>query len=243
MVTIHVRSLFQWHKGFALLLASLLFAIVSPAEAARKTPARRHPTAESSPRLEVTGPALDVPLYSPQERIDSLEERVKKLEAETDELRQTQLDSNIRIHDFSGIVYLKGGLELLFPQQSTFTYATDSGLGVTFGGGAYLTHDHVVDVSFQWDVHLAAALRYRYEIHSPKNFFSWGPTGGVRAKIASVRPFDNFVQPTEVIQSVFMMAGAFASLTIPGGQIFFEVVYSFNTQRMIVATTGLQLFL
>jgi hypothetical protein len=242
MVTIGNRSSFTVCKGFALLLASLVFLTPETAGARvrMRKPAGLAQELGAPPQNQSFAPKIPT---ASEERMKALEERVQSLESEVDELRETQVHSNIKISDFTGNIYLRFGLELVLPQQSSFTQATDSGLGLAFGGGGYLTHDHVIDFGLLWDVHLAASARYRYELHSNRNFFSWGPTAGIRLKVADLRPFDNFLQPTEVVQSVFLLAGAFASCTIPGGQIFFELTYNFNGQKMIVGTTSLHLFL
>jgi len=182
---------------------------------------------------------------------DPLTERVKKLEEDLEKLdlkvglleEKSQIIASRTQISYSNAWYLRTGLNLLFPRSSTFTYSTDTGLGLFVGGGKYLNKNLVLDSSFDWNLYPALSLRVRYEWRNEKQTLNLGPVFGMKVRLAKQRPLDNFIDSKEELQGFMALGGVGAGFPLGLSIVQTEILAELNKQLVISASLGIHFFL
>ncbi|NBX93370.1 MAG: hypothetical protein EBQ85_09095 [Proteobacteria bacterium] len=181
---------------------------------------------------------------SAEENIKKLESRIEQLETKVDLLSErSNLLAERTLIAFLNASYLKTGFNILFPRGSTFSFPTDTGLGVFVGGGHYFGRNHVVDGSFDWDLYPSLTLRYRYEWRNDNATLNLGPIVGVKIKLANQKPLDNFLDNRESLQSFYGVVGLGAGFPLGLSVVHSELLALFNQQLVIVASLGIHFFI
>lgn len=179
-----------------------------------------------------------------EERVRTLEDAVDKLDLQLGLLNErSNVIAGRTLVSYLDTTYLQTGLHLLFPRGSSFSYSTDTGLGVFAGVGHYFGRNHVVDLSFDWDLYPAATIQYRYEWRNKNQTINFGPILGAKFKLASQRPLDSYIDAREDLKSIYGIAGVGAGLPIGFSVVQTEILAFFNRQLFIVASLGLHFFL
>jgi hypothetical protein len=179
-----------------------------------------------------------------EDRIRALEEAVEKLDVRLGLLneRSNVIAGRTQI-SYLDATYVKTGFHVLFPRGSTFNFSTDTGLGVFAGVGHYFGRNHVVDISLDWDLFPAATVQYRYEWRNTNQTINIGPIVGVKTKLATQRPLDNYLDARENLKSIYGVVGVGAGLPVGLSLVQTEILAYFNRQLFIVASLGLHFFL
>jgi hypothetical protein len=179
-----------------------------------------------------------------EDRIRALEEAVEKLDVRLGLLneRSNVIAGRTQI-SYLDATYVKTGFHVLFPRGSTFNYPTDTGLGVFAGVGHYFGRNHVVDVSLDWDLFPAATVQYRYEWRNKDQTINIGPIVGVKTKLATQRPLDNYLDARENLKSIYGVVGVGAGFPVGLSLVQTEILAYFNRQLFIVGSLGLHFFL
>lgn len=179
-----------------------------------------------------------------EERLRALEEAVEKLDVRLGLLneRSNIIAGRTQI-SYLDATYVKTGFHALFPRGSTFSFPTDTGLGVFAGVGHYFGRNHAVDVSLDWDLYPAVTLQYRYEWRNKDQTINIGPIVGVKTKLATQRPLDNYLDARENLKSIYGVAGVGAGFPVGLSLVQTEILAYFNRQLFIVGSLGLHFFL
>lgn len=179
-----------------------------------------------------------------EKRIKTLEEEVEKLDVKIGILseRSNLLAERTQI-SFLNANYLRTGMTLIFPRGSTFSFPTDTGLGVFVGGGHYFGRSHVVDGSFDWDLYPALTLRYRYEWRNTNATLNMGPIIGVKAKLSNQKPLDKYLDSREELKAIYGVVGLGAGFPLGLSLVQTEILAFFNQQLFINASLGIHFFL
>lgn len=179
-----------------------------------------------------------------EQRLKALEEAVEKLDVKLGLLSEkSNVIAGRTVISYLDAFYIRTGLNLLFPRGSTFSFPTDTGLGVHFGAGKYWGRHHVVDAGFDWDLYPALSVRYRYEWRNNQATVNLGPVIGFKARIARQRPLDNYLDSREELKPIYGVAGLSAGFPLGLSVMQTEVLAFFNHQLFIVASLGLHFFL
>lgn len=181
----------------------------------------------------------------------SLDERVKKIEEDLEKLdfkvglleEKSQVIAGKTQIAYTNAWYFRTGLNLLFPRGSTFTYATDTGLGVFVGVGKYLERNFVFDSTFDWNLYPAISLRFRYEWKNEKQTLNLGPVLGMKLRLAKQRPLDNFIDSREELRGILLQGGLGAGFPLGLSVVQTELLAEFNRQFFVVASLGIHFFL
>lgn len=190
-------------------------------------------------------------LFSVVGSAQSLDERVKKIEADLEKLdfkvglleEKSQVIAGRTQIAYTNAWYFRTGLNLLFPRGSTFTYATDTGLGVFVGAGKYLERNFVFDSTFDWNLYPALSVRFRYEWKNEKQTLNMGPILGMKLRLSKQRPLDNFIDSREELRGILLQGGLGAGFPLGLSVVQTEILAEFNRQFFVVASLGLHFFL
>lgn len=183
-------------------------------------------------------------LGSTQAKIKALEEKMKNLEKKIEILSERSsllVDKNIGTYQDRS--YFRTGLNLIFPRGSTFSYSTDTGIGVYAGFGHYLKENHIVEAGLDWDLYPALNLRYRWEWQNKSNTLHLGPVVGVKFRLAHQKPLDNYLDSREDLQGAYGIFGFSAGHPLGFSMVQTEVLAFFNRQFFVVASFGLHFFI
>lgn len=178
-------------------------------------------------------------------RLHSVELSLEHLEAEL-EILKTQNTMVIQATQLSFLnsTYFRANLALVLPRPESFPSGSDTGLGFGIGGGRYLGRHHVFDFSLSWDLYIAAAVRYRYEIHTTRSGLTIGPVLGYKFRLLDVDPFDRFITNPDELRPSFWLAGLFLGMPMSAGAMMsVEFSYHFNGQNLIFLNAGISFFL
>lgn len=219
-----------------MVLALLFLMTAFEAHAEKRRPAQ----SGSASKNVSTGSGPDF-----NERLQSLEQTVERLEAELEILR-TQSTMVIRSTQLSFLnaTYIKTGLSLVLPRASTFNFFTDTGLGLSGGIGQYLGRNNVLELGIDWDVFLGLTFRYRYEFHTSLTGLSYGPVIGYKTRIADLDPFDHFLdRDGEIRKSFWLLGGYFGVPVGAGAMVSMELTYHANSQQLVFINVNFQFFM
>jgi hypothetical protein len=139
--------------------------------------------------------------------------------------------------------YAKMGLSLLLPRRRTFSFNTDTGLGLFIGMGQYFGRNHVADLSLDWDIYPSLTVRYRYEFHQASPAITYGPVIGYKIKAASMKPLDNFIEDADSLKTSFFLLGMIVGIPMNRALVTMEFLFLTNQQSFLVMNTGIHLFL
>jgi len=179
-----------------------------------------------------------------ENRIRSLEEAVEKLDVRLGLLSErSNLIAGRTLVSYLDATYLQTGVHLLFPRGSSFSYSTDTGLGIYAGLGRYFGRNHAVDVNLDWDFFPAATVQYRYEWRNQNQTINLGPIVGVKLKLANQKPLDNYLDSREDLKSIYGVVGVGAGLPVGVSIVQTQILAFFNKQLFVVASLGLNFFL
>lgn len=196
------------------------------------------------PNWVFSEPAKQKSDVSVEQRIRSLEEAVEKLDLRLGVLSEkSNLIAGRTVISYLDAVYLRTGLNLLFPRRSTFSFPTDTGLGMYVGAGKYFGRNHVLDGGLDWDFYPAVSLRYRYEWRNQQGTVNVGPVAGLKVRLAQQRPLDNYLDSREELKAVYGVVGISAGFPLGLSVLQSEVLAFFNQQLFVVASMGLHFFL
>jgi len=219
---------------FFLLFGNLAWIATSNSALAKG--ARR--PAQSPANAALTGEVTDL-----KTRLSTLEKSVQELDSEIEVIKaQSKMMIQRTSLGFLNQTYLKGGFSLLLPRSRTFDFNTDTGLGLFAGIGQYFGRNHVIDLSFEWDIYPSLSVRYRYEIHRESPALSFGPVVGYKVRAVDARPLDNFLARPEEVSTSFFILGGIASFHMNRSVVFLELVYLFNRQAFLTANAGVHFF-
>lgn len=175
------------------------------------------------------------------ERIEAIQSQLDKLGAEINRLAQSVPNSN-SFARYTNSFFFKAGLELLVPRQRSLPFAADTGLGFFIGVGQYFGEHHVAEFGAEWDFYPSLSLRYRYEMHFNSPGVAVGPVIGYKVKVASVNPWDNFVDDPSEIKNSFFFAGLLIGFPLNGALAAIELLYMVNQQNWICTNFGAHIF-
>lgn len=177
------------------------------------------------------------------DRVSGLEDRVEKLE---DELEIIKAQSRLLIKHTTlsqmDAFYLKAALSILVPRESSFGFHTDTGLGAHLGAGKYLGRIHVLELTADWDFYPALSFRYRIEYHNTNPSLTLAPVIGIKQKIASIRPFDNFLADPSAVKGTFAIVGLLLGVPLGKSVLAMETDALFNGQFTLTMTVGINFF-
>lgn len=179
-----------------------------------------------------------------ENRVRNLEEAIEKLDVRLGLLSErSNLIAGRTLISYLDATYLQTGLHLIFPRGSTFSYSTDTGLGLYAGIGHYFGRNHALDINLDWDFYPAATLQYRYELRNQNQTINFGPIIGAKIKLANQRPLDNYLDSREGLKSVYGVVGVAAGLPVGLSVVQTQILALFNHQLFIIASLGLNFFL
>lgn len=178
-----------------------------------------------------------------EKRLSDLEESIDRIEAELDVMRsQSKMVISQTQLSFLNRFYVKSGLGIILPRSRTFSQKTDTGLGAFFGIGQYFGRHSVGDIAFEWDIYPSLSVRYRFELHPETPKFTFGPLLGYKIRIASVGPWDNFIDSAESLKDSYAFFGAIIGFPMANSLLSLEFTYLFNDQTFLVMNVGIHLF-
>lgn len=190
------------------------------------------------PASEPEGPREGV-----AERVNALEEKVDRLE---DELEIMKAQSRLLIKhttlSYLNAFYAKAGLSIVLPRETSFGFNTDTGLGAHLGLGKYFGRIHAFELMLDWDFYPSVTFRYRIEYHNTSPTLTIAPVIGIKQKIASIRPFDNFLAQPDAVKSTFGVAGLYLGVPLARSVLSMEMNALFNGQFTLTMTAGLAFF-
>jgi hypothetical protein len=211
---------------------------IPSAEAAARVKARKpSQEAQETAQIKESVSHLETKVSNMENSVDKLSSEVSVLEA------RAKMISDATNIDFLNATYLKAGLALLVPRPSTFAFNTNAGLGAFVGVGQYLGRNHILDISFDWDVYPALSFRYRYEFHESIPLFNWGPVLGYKVQAAAAPGFDQFLANPSAVNSSFFYLGGMLSVPLNQSLATLEILYWVNGQAFVVTNFGLHFFL
>lgn len=208
------------------------------------TETAREPTVASdkAPIVEV-GSNLRQELQELQSKYITLQESLDRLDAEFDILReQSRLTIQRTNIGFRNQLYLRLGTAIVIPRPRTFNFQTDTGIGVFLGIGKYFGKQHVLELSLDWDLYPAATFRYHYQFQSSLPAFVWGPMLGIKSKIASMSPPDNFLADPGAVKSTFWCVGGLVGFPIARSIVSIEFLYLTNQQSLFLSNLAFHFF-
>jgi hypothetical protein len=177
-------------------------------------------------------------------KIQSQDEQIGRLRAEVDTLRvQPHKDSVPALFFVSNQTYIKTGFTMIYPRDLTLNFATDDGLGAYVGVGQYIGRNHVIELSFDYDIYPALTIRYRFEIHPTSPPIAISPIIGYKIKLLNLAPLDDYLQKPDAVNSSFGVFGLGLGLPIAGSIFNVEFVYLLNSQAFLLMNLGIQFFI
>lgn len=183
-------------------------------------------------------------LTSVQKRLKTLEDGLERLESDLEVMKaQSRILIQRTTVGFLNATYLKAGLALILPRKRTFSFNTDTGIGAYAGVGHYFGRQHVLEATLDWDLYLASSLRYRLEIHSQSPNVTLAPVLGVKGKLASLAPFDNFLDQPDQVQTFFVIVGAMLGFPMGHSMVTGECDLLLNGQSIITFNVAAHFFL
>ncbi|MFM8270348.1 MAG: hypothetical protein ACKN9V_09195, partial [Pseudomonadota bacterium] len=166
---------------------------------------------------------------SVEDRIHALEETVEKLDVQVGLLKErTKILAGRTLISYLNTTYLQTEFHLLFPRGPTFTYPTDTGLGVCVGLGHYFLRNHAAEFNLDWNLYPAANALYRYEWRNRKNTINLGPIVGLKLKLGSQKPLDKYLDPREDLKSVYGIVGLGVGLPVGFSILQTQLLAFFN---------------
>ena len=178
-----------------------------------------------------------------KERVRHTEGLLEKMEAEMDVLReQSKLVIQRTQLGFLDQFYARVGMTLINPRIRTLSFRADPGVGALAGIGHYIGRNHVIELSFNWDLYPALTLCYRLEFHNATPPITWGPVIGYKTKAFDAQPFDNFMDsPDQVLNSFFVFGGI---IGFPMGRALLsvELLYLTHRQSFFFTIVGIHFF-
>jgi hypothetical protein len=175
------------------------------------------------------------------EKIDAMQTEIDKLQSEVTRLAQSVPNPNPFAH-YANSFFFKTGFELLVPRQRSLPTAADTGLGLFIGVGQYFGENHVAEFGAEWDFYPSLSLRYRYELHFNSPGVAVGPEIGYKVKVASVNPWDNFIDDPSQIKNSFFFAGLLLGFPLNGALGTIELLYLVNQQNWFQTNFGVHIF-
>jgi hypothetical protein len=214
--------------NFIVLFSLLTFCLFSPG-------------AERKPALsEVQMGISDI-----KNKYQVLEDQLAKLRNELDTLKvQPHTEAVPALFSLSNQTFVRGGFSLIFPRDLTLGgNVVDDGLGAYIGVGQYLGKNHILELTFDYDLYPSLTMRYRFEIHPRTPPIAISPIIGYKIKVASLPPADPFITRPDDIKSSFAVFGINLGLPIAGSIFNIEFIYLLNNQAFFFTNLGINFFI